>query len=101
MRTHVGRSVNFLGLAALCSVSAEGIVGLFFLDDTLFSVSTSACWDIQSHHLKEELVLSPMLLGTVQLLCGSFVTHSTSRNCVFFVYEREVQKTEGLYSDVN
>jgi len=37
MRTHVGWAVNFLGLAALCSMSAKGIVGLFFLDDTLFS----------------------------------------------------------------
>ena len=37
MCTHVGRSVNFLGLAALCSVSAKGVVRLFFLDDTLFS----------------------------------------------------------------
>lgn len=38
MCTHVGRSVNFLGLAALCSTSAKRTVGLFFLDDTLFSV---------------------------------------------------------------
>jgi hypothetical protein len=36
MHTHVGRSLNLLGLAVLCSVSVKGIIGPFFLSDIVF-----------------------------------------------------------------